>query len=147
MMTIEGSLCRSEISASAKLWAGVTLTAPVPKPLSTLSSAMIGISLFVIGSTTILPIKFLYLSSFGFTVTAVSPSIVSGRVVATNTNLEAKLPSGSLASKLDCFIGYLIKYSFDCCSRYSISKSDREVWHLGHQFITLSPWYIQPFLW
>ena len=59
------------------------LTHPVPKSLSTYSSEKIGISLFTIGKIIFLPMKSLYLESFGFTATPVSPSIVSGLVVAT----------------------------------------------------------------
>ena len=42
-----------------------------------------GYSLFTIGKSRVFPIKSLYLSSFGFTATPVSPSMVSGLVVAT----------------------------------------------------------------
>ena len=44
---------------------------------------MIGIVRPVSGSSTVLPIRCLYRGSSGWTATAVSPSIVSGRVVAT----------------------------------------------------------------
>jgi hypothetical protein len=64
-------------------WAGVTLTAPVPKDLSTRSSATILISLPIKGKISVAPIKCLYLLSLGLTATAVSPSMVSGLVVAT----------------------------------------------------------------
>ena len=43
-----------------------------------------GINLFTIGRITFFPIKCLYLSSSGFTATAVSPNNVSGLVVATS---------------------------------------------------------------
>ena len=49
---------------------------------------MIGISLPTTGRTAIFPIKSLYLSSFGFTATAVSPNNVSGLVVATSKYLS-----------------------------------------------------------
>ena len=65
--------------------AGVILTQPVPNSFSTNSSAIIGISLFIIGSMHFFPTIDLYLSSLGWTATAVSPSIVSGLVVATST--------------------------------------------------------------
>ena len=58
------------------------LTTPVPFSGSACSSTMTGISRFTIGKITFFPIYFLYLSSLGFTATAVSPNIVSGRVVA-----------------------------------------------------------------
>ena len=61
---------------------GVIFTTPVPNSISTYSSATTGISLFINGKITFLPIKCLYLSSFGFTATPVSPNIVSGLVVA-----------------------------------------------------------------
>ena len=81
-------LCRCPISLSLISCAGVTFTAPVPNSMSTYSSANIGISLSAIGSKTFLPITSLYLSSFGLTATPVSPSIVSGRVVATTKYLS-----------------------------------------------------------
>ena len=71
--------------------AGVTFTQPVPKSASTNSSPIIGISRPTIGSVKVLPIKCLYRSSLGFTATPVSPSIVSGRVVATSINPEPSL--------------------------------------------------------
>ena len=80
-------------SKSSKLCAGVTFTAPVPNFGSTSSaSAMMGNSRPVIGWRTLLPIIALYRSSSGCTATAVSPSIVSGRVVATTISPE---PSAS----------------------------------------------------
>ena len=60
------------------------LTHPVPNSGSACSSPIIGINLLTTGRITLLPIKSLYLSSLGFTATAVSPNKVSGRVVATS---------------------------------------------------------------
>ena len=60
---------------------GVIFTHPEPNSGSTYSSAIIGTSRFTNGTTAVLPIRFLYLSSSGFTATAVSPKRVSGRVV------------------------------------------------------------------
>ena len=45
-------------------------------------SEIIKISLLIIGTTAVFPIKSLYRLSLGFTQSAVSPSIVSGLVVA-----------------------------------------------------------------
>ena len=56
---------------------------PVPKSFSTKSSQTIGSSLLSSGWSTLLPCKWEYLSSVGWTATAVSPSIVSRRVVDT----------------------------------------------------------------
>ena len=81
-MLIKGSLCFLPISKSLKSCAGVIFTHPVPNSGSTWTSPMIGISLFERGSATFFPISLLNLLSFGFTATAVSPSIVSGLVVA-----------------------------------------------------------------
>ncbi len=78
-----GRPCLLDMSKSLKSCAGVILTAPVPKSIATESSPMTGISLSVSGNFIIFPINALYRSSSGFTATAVSPSIVSGRVVAT----------------------------------------------------------------
>lgn len=44
---------------------------------------MMGISRWVMGNRTVFPTSGRYLSSSGCTATAVSPSMVSGRVVAT----------------------------------------------------------------
>ena len=62
---------------------------------------------------------FLYLSSSGCTATAVSPSIVSGLVVATST-----YPSPST-------ILYLICHKCDGSSLYSTSASEIDVLQLG----------------
>ena len=76
-------LCLLAVSKSLKSWLGVIFTAPVPNSMSTVESAIIGISLSIKGRMSVLPIRFLYLLSSEFTATAVSPSIVSGLVVAT----------------------------------------------------------------
>ena len=85
MMLMNSRLCRSPIEKSLGSCAGVTLTQPVPNSGSTNLSETIGIVLPTNGSIIVDPIKSLYLSSSGCTATAVSPSIVSGRVVATTT--------------------------------------------------------------
>ena len=80
-----GRLCRRPISKSLGSCAGVTFTAPVPNFGSTCSSATTGISRFMIGSSTVRPTRCRYRSSSGCTAIAVSPSMVSTRVVATTT--------------------------------------------------------------
>ena len=60
----------------------VIFTAPVPNSRSTYSSAMMGISRLVVGRAIFFPTSFPYRSSLGFTATAVSPGMVSGRLVA-----------------------------------------------------------------
>ena len=78
------------ISKSFGSCAGVTLIQPVPNSISTNSSPITGISRSVNGKITVLPIKCLNLLSLGCTATAVSPNIVSGRVVATiNSSSES----------------------------------------------------------
>ena len=62
-------------------------------------------------------------SSSGWTATAVSPSIVSGRVVATTTS---PLPSTR---------GYRTCHSFPSRSWYSTSRSESAVWQRGHQLM------------
>ena len=62
---------------------GVTFTQPVPNSVSTCQSAKMGISRSTSGSFTVLPTRCPKRSSLGFTATPVSPSMVSGRVVAT----------------------------------------------------------------
>ena len=110
---------------------GVIFTAPVPNSISTYSSATIGISLFIRGSTTLLPIRCLYLPSFGFTATPVSPSIVSGLVVAI-------VRYSSLS-----FTGYFICHIFPVTSSCSISSSASAVLSFGHQLTIYSPLYIR----
>ena len=72
---------------------------------------MIGIDRPMSGRSTVLPIMCLYRSSEGWTATAVSPSIVSGRVVATWS--DSPEPA----------TGYLIVQIWPACSTYSISSS------------------------
>ena len=52
---IKGRLCRWAISKSTGSWAGVILTAPVPKAGSTASSAIMGMTRFTAGRMTFLP--------------------------------------------------------------------------------------------
>ena len=70
------------ISKSLKSCAGVTLRAPEPWSIETYLSVIISTFLSTIGTIIFFPIYFLYLVSLGLTATAVSPSIVSGLVVA-----------------------------------------------------------------
>ena len=83
MIGTPGRSWRRPISKSFGSWAGVTLTAPVPNAGSTCASATIGIARPVSGSSTTVPTRWEYRSSSGWTATAVSPSMVSARVVAT----------------------------------------------------------------
>ena len=85
-MAMRLSPCLNPASKSLKSCAGVIFTAPVPNSLSTIASASTGILRLASGSNTSLPIYLLYRSSSGCTATAVSPSMVSGRVVATVRN-------------------------------------------------------------
>ena len=103
------------------------LTQPVPNSFSTNLSAIIGISLFIIGNIHFLPTRSLYLSSSGCTAIAVSPSIVSGLVVATVKYLSSPTTL------------YLICHKCVGSSSYIASASDMEVWQEGHQFIILLP--------
>lgn len=61
--------------AAKSFWscAGVILTHPVPNSVSTKLSAITGIFLLISGRITFFPTKCLYLSSSGWTATAVSP--------------------------------------------------------------------------
>ena len=88
--------------------------------------------MFIIGNIHFLPTISLYLSSSGCTATAVSPSIVSGLVVATITYLS------------ESFILYLMCHKCEFSSSYSTSASDIDVWQEGHQLIILFPLYINP---
>ena len=90
--------------------------------------------MFIIGNITVLPTKSLYLSSSGCTAIPVSPSIVSGLVVATITNFSCSL-----------FTGYLTYHKCVGSSSYSTSASEIEVLQYGHQLIILLPLYIKPF--
>ena len=87
-------LWRWPISQSLGSWAGVTLRKPVAYSamglsrspgITTCSSVMIGTMRLTIGNLTFLPTMPAARGSFGFIATAVSPSMVSGRVVATVT--------------------------------------------------------------
>ena len=73
---------RSPTSKSFGSWLGVIFTQPVPYSISTYSSSIKGIFLPTTGKIKFLPILSLNLGSSGFTATARSPNIVSGRVVA-----------------------------------------------------------------
>jgi hypothetical protein len=77
-------------SKSLRSWAGVILTAQVQNSISTISSAINGISLFTMGKINFFQFfnNFLYLLSFGLTAIATSQSIVSGLVVATTISLS-----------------------------------------------------------
>ena len=87
-----GRPCRRPISKSFGSCAGVTLTAPVPNSGSTCSSAMTGIILPVKGNSSSVPTRWAYRWSSGCTATAVSPSIVSTRVVATTMDGPSSAP-------------------------------------------------------
>ena len=80
-----GRPCRSPVSKSLGSWPGVIFSAPVPNSMETASSSMSGMGLFKMGSSTRCPLNLAYRLSLGFTATAVSPSSVSGLVVATVT--------------------------------------------------------------
>ena len=132
-MLMTGRLWRFPTSKSLGSWAGVIFTTPVPSSGSACSSATIGIFRSMMGSHAYFPIRSLYLLSSGFTARAVSPSMVSGRVVANSRNLVFEmLPSSSTS-------GYLMCQKWDFCSLYSTSASEMEVWHFGHQFTMRLP--------
>ncbi len=91
-MLISSSLWRLPVAKSLKSCAGVTFTAPVPNLGSTrMASVMTGTLRSTKGCTRSLPWRCVYLASSGWTATAVSPSIVSGRVVA--TTISSSVPS------------------------------------------------------
>ena len=127
MTAIAGRSFLSPISKSTGSCAGVTFKAPVPNPISTASSATIGISRLTSGSFISFPMYLLNLSSSGLTATAVSPSIVSGLVVATTRNPDSSEK------------GYRILYKFPSTSLYLTSRSDKAVEHRGHQLAIRSP--------
>ncbi len=84
MTTTAGRPWRLPDSKSLASWAGVTFTMPVPNSRSTrIGSSMIGISRFMIGRVARRPRSPAVRASSGWIASAVSPSIVSGRVVAT----------------------------------------------------------------
>ncbi len=85
MMVMLGNEWRRPISKSFGSCAGVTLTAPVPNSGSTCGSATTGMRRPDSGSSISRPTRCAYRWSSGWTATAVSPSMVSGRVVATTT--------------------------------------------------------------
>ena len=119
-----GSPWRRPISKSSGSWAGVTLTAPVPNSGSTCGSATTGIRRLDSGSCTSRPTRWAYRASSGCTATAVSPSIVSARVVATTTESS---PSP-----------YRIETSSPSSSLWSTSMSDSAVRQRGHQLMIRS---------
>ena len=88
-------------------------------------------SLSLRGSRISFPMNRDILSSVGFTATAVSPSMVSGLVVAI-----VKEPELSAN-------GYSISTRTPVISLYLTSSSDNTVAHRGHQLVILSPWYIK----
>lgn len=71
-------------------WAARLLLPPVPKLMSTKSSKTTGILRWQKGCSTAFPFRCWYLASAGWTATAVSPSMVSIRVVATITSSSGK---------------------------------------------------------
>ena len=75
-------MCLSPKFLSFSSCAGVTFKQPVPNSTSTYSSSIIGITRLQIGTIAFLPFKCAKRSSFGLIQIAVSPKIVSGRVVA-----------------------------------------------------------------
>ena len=119
-----GSWCRRPISKSSGSCAGVTLTAPVPNSGSTCGSATTGMRRPDSGSSISRPTRWLYRESSGCTATAVSPSMVSTRVVA--TTIESS-PSP-----------YRIETSSPSSSVWSTSMSDSAVMHRGHQLMIRS---------
>ena len=133
MMTGMANPWRLPTSKSLASCAGVIFTAPVPNAASVYVSAIIGMRTPMIGSTTSWPIIARYRSSSGLTATATSPSIVSGRVVATVIDCV-----GSSAST------YLRWYSLPVVSVNSASSSDSEVPQRGHQWMTRWPLYTKP---
>ncbi len=82
MQTTFSKPCFSPNVKSFGSWAGVHFIAPVPKFISTYSSPIIGSCFPFAGLIAFLPINFWYRLSRGLTIKAVSPNIVSGRVVA-----------------------------------------------------------------
>ena len=120
-MLMASSLWRRPTSKSLKSCAGVILTAPEPFSGSEYSSATIGMRRPTSGRMACLPIRCFHLGSSGCTATPVSPSMVSGRVVA--TTMCSSLPS----------IGYLKYQRWPLTSRDSTSRSEIAVSILGSQ--------------
>ena len=122
-----GSEFRLPHSKSFGSCAGVTFTAPVPNFMSTrIASPITGNVRSTIGCRTIRPIAAPYRGSSGWTATAVSPSIVSGRVVATTISPE---PSAS---------GYAKDHNSPFVSACTTSRSDSAVRQRGHHWISRS---------
>ncbi len=134
-MLISSRPCRLPVAKSLKSCAGVTFTAPVPNFGSTrMASVTMGIVRSTNGWRTRLPWSAVYRGSSGCTATAVSPSIVSGRVVA--TTISASTPSTGYANS---------KSSPLAPSSFSTSRSLSAVMHSGHQLMSrvaryMSPW-------
>ncbi len=121
-----GSAWRCATSKSLKSCAGVTFTAPVPNFGSTsTASATTGNSRPVSGWRTFLPTTARQRSSSGCTAMAVSPSMVSGRVVATTISPD---PSASGYAKLQSSPGWF--------SSWFTSRSESAVWQRGHQLMS-----------
>ncbi|SKU19352.1 Uncharacterised protein [Mycobacteroides abscessus subsp. abscessus] len=127
MMVGIGRLCRSPISKSFGSCAGVTLTAPVPNSGSTWLSATIGMLRSWNGCASSVPIRCRYRSSSGCTAMAVSPSIVSRRVVATTR-------CGSLSFREP----YRNETSSPSTSSYLTSRSEIAVFSSGDQLTSRS---------
>ena len=87
-----------------------------------------GISLPTSGKMAVLPTRWVYRLSLGLTAMPVSPSMVSGRVVAHTTTSSLSLTLYSMCHSLPAF------------SVYSTSTSDRAVLQLGHQLMMRLPW-------
>ena len=117
------TLCRRPTSKSLKSCAGVIFTAPVPFSGSEYSSATTGIARPTRGTITRRPTSAANRESSGCTATAVSPSIVSGRVVAT-VMYSPGAPS----------TGYFRYQRLPFISRLSTSRSEIAVSSLGSQF-------------
>src|SRR5262252_2396813 len=113
--------CRRPTSKSLKSCAGVIFTAPEPFSGSAYSSPITGMRRPTSGRIAVLPIRCLRRSLCGWTATATSPSMVSGRVVATMMN-------SSLFS-----IGYLMCQSRPLVSTCCTSRSEIAVLSLGSQ--------------
>ena len=83
-MTVRtGRWWRFPISKSVGSWPGVTLITPVPNFGSTAVSATTWMEMVpsTEGTSSVLPTYFRYRLSLGWTASAVSPSLVSGRTV------------------------------------------------------------------
>mmetsp|Transcript_11929 Transcript_11929/g.51181 ORF Transcript_11929/g.51181 Transcript_11929/m.51181 type:complete len:300 (+) Transcript_11929:1732-2631(+) len=142
--------CRLPVSKSLGSCAGVIFTAPVPKDMSTsVASQMTGMRRPLNGCTSILPCACVYRASSGCTATAVSPSIVSGRVVAT-TILPSAFSSNSYAkdqiepnSTLPSWPGTTSSV-LPSKSMWSTSMSEIAVFRRQHQFTRRLSRYTRP---